>query len=464
MKQSIGRPFSARPSALLLALSAAAAAAVGLAACGGGNDNGSCHYTAQAINVIGQTSFKTLVSGTSSTNVNGPQGSVGLYSPDGTAAGATLLVADTSNHRILGFNGIPSSLNAAASFVIGQDATDATKEFTESNPGTSISTFPWFRRPSKVWIDSSGQYLVVADTGNNRVLIWPITLPFNSAGAIDPSQVAVLGQTDGVSGDTNQGGAISLKTLNQPTSAIIVDGKLVVADTGNSRVLVWNSIPATGQSADVVLGQTDFVSGTAGSVDIFNNATQTYSLRMNLPDDAWSDGSHLLVADTGNNRVLYWSAMPTTQDQLATSVLGVDKFGDTAPPSGSAGQTGFAFPSALASDGVDVLVADTGNNRVLRFASYLAAPSNDKAADDVFGQSTFFNVQHNDPDQNNVVGDQSVNPNTSGITAGTLYTPTGLVMLPGGQFWVGDSGNARMLRFAVASGVDGSQPQVPCGK
>ena len=318
--------------------------------------------------------------------------------------------------------------------------------------------------PAKAWVDPSGSYLAVADSGNSRVLIWHPLPTANVAPTI------VIGQADLGGGDSNQANAApSASTLSNPTGVAIAGGKLVVADRGNSRVLIWNNIPAPGTfatPADIVLGQPDNsgTTGTSATVDTFNNATQTYTLRLNLPDDAWSDGSHLLVADTGNNRVLYWSAMPTTQDQLATSVLGVDKFGDTAPPSGSAGQTGFAFPSALASDGVDVLVADTGNNRVLRFASYLAAPSNDKAADDVFGQSTFFNVQHNDPDQNNVVGDQSVNPNTSGITAGTLYTPTGLVMLPGGQFWVGDSGNARMLRFAVASGVDGSQPQVPCGK
>ena len=41
--------------------------------------------------------------------------------------------------------------------------------------------------------------------------------------------------------------------------------RLLVADTNNSRVLVWLTFPTTnGQAADFVLGQPDFTTGTPG--------------------------------------------------------------------------------------------------------------------------------------------------------------------------------------------------------
>jgi hypothetical protein len=37
--------------------------------------------------------------------------------------------------------------------------------------------------------------------------------------------------------------------MNTPTSATVINGKLVVADRGNKRVLVWSSIPTTSGTA-----------------------------------------------------------------------------------------------------------------------------------------------------------------------------------------------------------------------
>lgn len=47
-------------------------------------------------------------------------------------------------------------------------------------------------------------------------------------------------------------------TLNWCYGVVIADGRLIVAETGNRRVLVWNEILQwNGAPADLVLGQRD---------------------------------------------------------------------------------------------------------------------------------------------------------------------------------------------------------------
>ena len=87
--------------------------------------------------------------------------------------------------------------------------------------------------------------------------------------------------------------------------AFSADGsKLLVSDSNNNRVLIWNTVPATnGVQADVVIGQTDFVTATGGA-----SAT-----KMTGPDglSVTPDGK-LLVCDKTNNRVLIFNSIPTS--------------------------------------------------------------------------------------------------------------------------------------------------------
>src|SRR5260370_6046671 len=86
----------------------------------------------------------------------------------------------------------------------------------------------------------------------------------------------------------------------------------------NSRVVVFNNIsrllpsaqaevaqntrcPVCVQGATMVLGQPDFTS--------VNFATSASGMR--LPTAVGTDGRNLAVADTANNRVLFWREIPT---------------------------------------------------------------------------------------------------------------------------------------------------------
>lgn len=152
---------------------------------------------------------------------------------------------------------------------------------------------------------------------NNRVAIYPIgsILPAPTAtfAKEDPRRCrvcggepdAVLGQPDFVKRDSN----LSQTGLRQP-SYVHSDGqRIVVADTENNRVLIWNSIPTeNGKPADIVLGQDDFNKG--------GTALEPTAKRMRAPQGVWIQGNRLFVADSLFHRILIWNSFPTSKIRL----------------------------------------------------------------------------------------------------------------------------------------------------
>ncbi|MDP2631258.1 MAG: hypothetical protein Q8P30_00640 [Candidatus Uhrbacteria bacterium] len=160
-------------------------------------------------------------------------------------------------------------------------------------------------------IASDGRRLMLADRNNNRVLIWN-SLPTENA---EPD--LVLGQTNF---NTNEPGT-GQDQLNWPTS-IATDGvRLVVADTENDRVLVWNTIPVT--------------NGKPADFEISNNIMWPWAV--------WTDGSKLVVASTQTQSVLIWNTFPLNGDQEPDVVLHLDDFGT---------------PRTIGSDGTNLMIGD----------------------------------------------------------------------------------------------------------
>jgi DNA-binding beta-propeller fold protein YncE len=111
---------------------------------------------------------------------------------------------------------------------------------------------------------------------------------------------------------------------------------------------------AGGQPADFAIGQPDLTTNETG-----HEASQLAN-----PTDVTTAGDHLFVVDTGNNRVLVFSPIPTSSGASASLVLGQPNF-DTIS-TGTTQET-FTFPYGLAVGGNKLYVADTGNSRILRF-------------------------------------------------------------------------------------------------
>lgn len=193
-----------------------------------------------------------------------------------------LVVADSGNHRVLIWHGIPDSDEQPADVVLGQPT------------ATPKVPLPAVRGPERGMHLPTGVLvhdgrLVVADAWHHRILVWD-SVPQHSDVAPD----VVLGQSSSSAVTENRGGGCSASGFYWPFGIAVVGGAFWVTDTGNRRVLGWQGgIPEPDQPADVVLGQPDAESrsenrgGPAGP-DTFR-----------WPHDVTGREDLLLVADAG---------------------------------------------------------------------------------------------------------------------------------------------------------------------
>jgi len=380
-----------------------------------------------ASTVIGQPDFSSADANAgalvSAQTLSDPSGKVAI-GPQGE-----LFVADTRNHRVLRYPATVTAAGAAADRVLGQTG------FDQAIPQT---TQAGLRRPSNVAI--LGKRLAVADALNRRVLLWN-TLPTTNGAPAD----VVIGQADFVS---NAQGCDARSFAANIRVAFSPDGKLLVADESNHRVLVWNQVPtANGTPADLVIGQSTFERCAIqdDNQDGFPDSGPT-ARTLALPGELWTDGQRLVVSDTANHRVLIWNHFPTAPFQGADLVLGQSGFAQRAPNDDNQDGTSDATPSprtfyvprSVHANGVQLAVADYENNRVLiwdRFPTTSFQP-----ADRVLGQGRFTLAAYNDSDQDGVDDGQPSALTTSG--------PAG-VLLHGNRLFVtldGHGGN-RVLVF-----------------
>jgi hypothetical protein len=85
------------------------------------------------------------------------------------------------------------------------------------------------------------------------------------------SRVTLLGQADFFSGSSGT----SISKLRYQTGVFVSnDGRLIVSDRGNQRVLIWSSIPTViNTPANVVIGQPNF------NTNAFGNAANSFPFR-----------------------------------------------------------------------------------------------------------------------------------------------------------------------------------------
>ncbi|MGE0022174.1 MAG: NHL repeat-containing protein [Hyphomicrobium sp.] len=232
-----------------------------------------------------------------------------LFGPRGAALGSEagpLFVCDTGHHRLLVWNGLPDQDGSPADHLIGQPDFRSEGRNARGLVGAATLNVP-------TGVSAEDGVLAVADAWNHRVLIWH-GYPARSN---QPADV-VLGQRDFVSNAPNRGCDMpSAASLNWCYGVAIANGALYVADTGNRRVLKWNRIPeADGTPADLVLGQDDFETRDE------NGGRMPGAAGMRWPHGVATDGDRLFVADAGNNRIMVWDAPPGRNGTPSAFVLG----------------------------------------------------------------------------------------------------------------------------------------------
>ena len=338
----------------------------------------------------------------------GPRGA--CLHPDGS-----LWVADTGHHRLLGWKRAPRADNAPADVLIGQADFGREGRNAKGPTGPASLNVP-------TGVAAWGDGLAVADAWNHRVLLW-------RRPPREPNQPAdiVLGQSDPSGMLANRGAdRPSAETLNWPYGVAEIEGCLLVADTGNRRVLIWQDPERSGQAADCVLGQADFKTRDE------NAGGDIGPMGMRWPHGIAFWRRHLAVCDAGNNRIMLWRGLPESPGVPAELVLGQQDFAgcDHNRAAYYPDAAALNMPYAVAAAGDRLLVADTANSRLLGWSE----PAWVAAADRLTGQGDFA----------------SKGDNAWGLTTrDTLCWPYGLSAL-GRTVAVADSGNNRVMLWDLA--------------
>lgn len=270
----------------------------------------------------------------------------GMHLPTGVLVhDGRLVVADAWNHRLLVWDAVPQRSDVAPDVVIGQP--DPTSVEENRGEGCGPLGFYW---PFGIAVVAGRLY--VADTGNRRVLAW------DGVPEPDDKPVLVLGQPDVHQRDENRGelGPASFRWAHDLAGTA---ERLFVADAGNHRILGWAGHPEADGPADLVLGQTDFVTGSEFPYQPQSRTALRFPYAVDI------EGDRMAVADTANNRVLLWDAVPEGSGSPADHVLGQPDFARNGENRWDlVGDDTFCWPYGLRLRGDRLAVADSGNNRV----------------------------------------------------------------------------------------------------
>jgi sugar lactone lactonase YvrE len=236
-----------------------------------------------------------------------------------------LWVADAWNGRVVEFRA-PIQQAMSASLVVGQPNLSSIAVCNGQNTflgsGSGDAPIPAnasvLCSPTAVVFDQYGD-LWISDSGNGRVLEY--SPPFSSSMPAKlelgyPAAVGMNSLEDACAQNANS--ATASKLCGPAKLAFDAQGNLWVADSNYNRVLRFSPPFANGMSASLVIGQQDFTHGGTHGNPPATAAANTLSYPNGVTLDANGD---LIVADTGDSRVLIF-VPPFTNGMKASAVIG----------------------------------------------------------------------------------------------------------------------------------------------
>ena len=300
-----------------------------------------------------------------------------------------LFLNDFYGHRVLVFklDRMNRLLDREASWAIGQEEIDIEVLL----PGRTSSAL---KLPMAVEYDTSYKRLFVADTWNNRVLVFDMTPGQEESGM---AATHVFGQEDFESYEVaTAANRISFGTRNgrgigpsggRPAAMAIdrVNQRLFVSDGENNRVLVFDMHPdriESGVDAIGVIGQTDFTTNVPGLT----------GSKFSLPGDMVMDeeNQRLFVELPFQDRVLVFDVAPGTfkNGMAASYVIGQPDFTTSIP---GLSRSGIRQPDGISYDSVlqHLYLTDKYNNRILTFDVRPEVMTNMPEAIGVIGEENF---------------------------------------------------------------------------
>lgn len=384
--------------------------------------------------VLGQANF-------SNTSCNGNAN--GMCQPVDAFYSATanqFFVADWAYHRVDVYSGFPSSNYPAATYVLGQAATNSFAGCNRSGANPTASTLC---NPQSIRGDGLGN-LYVGDTYNYRVLTYSLPITANGQAAnyvIGPPDMVTRAQDDDGPSNTSIGSAGNIA---------VTSSTLIVGDQWASRVMGFTlPITANQPAASFVLGQPSFA-GTGG-----NNGGLSASTLDGWWDwpglGVWISTNAIVVGDSINNRLLYYYP-PFTTGMNATAVWGQPGFNYNDADDRNVTNGVLWHPVGVTASGSQLFVADNLNARVLVYnlpvPSLAAIQTNREpyAAAWVLGQSSFtYPIGQLPP------GSRALNWN--GVNSQTMADPEGIWATPPPApfaLYVSDNRNSRELVWTSA--------------
>ncbi len=306
-----------------------------------------------------------------------------------TSDGTNLYVADQVNNKIRKIviaTGVVSSFTGVANTAGARSAVDGVG---------AAATFDF-----PMGITTDGINLYVADYSNHKIRKIVIATGAVSSFTGIANSAGVIGATDG---------AGSVATFSNPAAVTTAGGTLYVADT-------HNSIIRTVALSSAVVGTK---AGSAYGIDGTGMAAA-----FNLPGGITSDGTNLYVVDMANHKI--------RKIVIATGVV------TTLAGTGGAGATDgaglaatFYYPHGITTDGTNLYVVDTNNNKIRKIVISSGVVSSLTGVVNTAGVAGAVDG--------------------TGVTA-SFNNPDGITT-DGTNLYVADMGNNKIRRIVIASGV-----------
>ena len=259
------------------------------------------------------------------------------------------------------------------------------------------------------------------------------------------------------SSDTVVGGVSGLAYAAD--TLFVADANRVGAAPLNHRVLLFKNLSTTlpaptdrltaNRKCPICVGQASLVLGQPDFATTTENVAGTAN-GLRLPTAVASDGVHVVVADTNHNRVLIWNNIPAINNQPADVVVGQPDFQAQAVPGNTPTAKSMRGPQGVWIQNGKLYVADTQNDRVL---VYNRVPTtNGVAADVVLGKPNFTTGTEPDLTKQNLAA-----------SASSMLNPVA-VSSDGTHLFVTDLGYNRVLIWNGIPTSNGAPANVVVGQ
>ncbi|GLU52801.1 hypothetical protein Dfri01_22620 [Dyadobacter frigoris] len=265
--------------------------------------------------------------------------------------GVMLIIADAWNHRVLVWHTFPVVSGQPADVVIGQPDFGSNLPNVKgigNNPSERSLNWPY-------GVFSDGHKLWIADTGNRRVLYFEKIPTVNFAAANNVIGKDFFNERDYESNDAVW-----------PYSVRVSDaGILSITDTQYYRSLIWKDWEtAFSQKADVIIGQPDLESSGQNQ---YRSLPESDTMSWTYDSFFFKNG--IVLADTGNSRLLFFDKIPQTNGAMADNLIGHGSFQITSENANTKNGTSqqLYWPFSICISDNHMAVADTGNHRIILY-------------------------------------------------------------------------------------------------